>query len=184
MGFTISQIQKTLFQAIKTRRSKSRNIEISLKELVQGFGKKLAIQARKMGFTISQIQKRPLQAITTRSPNSQKIEIFTKILSPLFWSKIGHFSFHSLFGHIGQGNVFYNIYEGKKSLSRLQKKSSKNRKIPIFLKGLGHGFGHTLAILTFFILGLIGQKMCFTIFQNKKTPLQAIKTKRFQMSKN
>ena len=92
MGFTIFQIQKTLFQAIKTRTSKSRNIEISLKGLVQGFGKKLAIQASKMGFTISQIQKRPFQAITTRSSKSRKIEIFTTILSPWFRSKIAHFN--------------------------------------------------------------------------------------------
>ena len=43
MCFTIFQNEKTVFQALKTRSSKSRKIEIFSKGLVQGFGPKLAI---------------------------------------------------------------------------------------------------------------------------------------------
>ena len=43
MCFTISQNQKTLFQTIKTRSSKSREIEIFPKGLTHGFGPKMII---------------------------------------------------------------------------------------------------------------------------------------------
>ena len=43
MSFTICQSEKTPFQAIKTRSSKSRNIDIFPKGLTHGFGPKMAI---------------------------------------------------------------------------------------------------------------------------------------------
>ena len=43
MSFTIFQNQKTSFQAIKTRSSKSRKIDIFPKGLTNGFGPKMAI---------------------------------------------------------------------------------------------------------------------------------------------
>ena len=49
-----------------------------------------------------------------------------------------------------------------KSLSRLQKKKFKKPKNSgFFLKKLGHGFGQKLDILTFFLLGLLGQENVF-----------------------
>ena len=72
MCFTIFQNEKKPFQAIKTRRSKIRKIEISPKGLTHGFGPKMAIfptfcfqaiQAKKMCFTIFQNEKKPFQAI-------------------------------------------------------------------------------------------------------------------------
>ena len=91
MRFTIFQNEKTPFQAIKTRSSKSRKIEIFPKGLTHGFGSKTAIfsniffqaiQARKMRFTIFQSEKRPFQAIKPRSSKSRKIEIFQKGVNP------------------------------------------------------------------------------------------------------
>ena len=54
--------------------------------------------------------------------------------------------------NIGQENVFYNILEQKKSLSRPKKqKNYKVKKIDIFPKGLTHSFGPKIAIFqTFF----------------------------------
>ena len=61
MSFTIFQNEKTLFQAIKTRSSKSRKIDIFPKGLTHGFGPKMTIfptsffqakQTRKMSLTI------------------------------------------------------------------------------------------------------------------------------------
>ena len=55
---------------------------------------------------------------------------------------------------------------------------SKSGKNVIFAKGLTHGFGPKLAIFPcFFFKAIQARKMCFTIFQNEKTPLQAIKTR-------
>ena len=64
----IFKTEKTPFQTLKTRSSKSPKIEIFPKRLTHGFGQKLAIlpsfsfqaiQARKMCFTILQNEKRP-----------------------------------------------------------------------------------------------------------------------------
>ena len=76
MSFTIFYIEKTRYQPIKTRSSKSRKIDIFPKGLTHGFGLKMAvfptfifqaIQARKMSFTRFQSEKTPLQPIKTRS---------------------------------------------------------------------------------------------------------------------
>ena len=76
MSFTIFQNEQKPFQAIKTRSSKSRKIDIFGKGLTHGFRQKMAIfptfffqaiQARKMFFTIFQNEKTSFQAIKRRS---------------------------------------------------------------------------------------------------------------------
>ena len=70
------------------------------------------------------------------------------------------------------------FYVEKTPLQRIKSKSSKSRKTVIFPKGLTHGLGPKLAILfNFFFQAKQARKMCFTIFQNEKTPFQAIKTR-------
>ena len=99
MSFTIFQTEKTLLQAIKTRSSKSRKIDIFPKGITHGFAPKMAIfptffqaiQARKMSFTIFQNEKTPFQAIKTRRSKSRKIDIFPKGLTHGFGIKIGIF---------------------------------------------------------------------------------------------
>ena len=97
MSFTIFQNEKTPFQAIKTRSSKSRKIDIFSKGLTHGFSPKMAIfrtfffqeiYARKMSFTKFQNEKTPFQAIKTRSSKSQKIHIFPNGLTHAFSPKI------------------------------------------------------------------------------------------------
>ena len=119
--------EKTLFQALKTRSSKSRKSDIFPKGLTHSFGPKMAIfpncflgaiQPRKMYFMIFQNEKWPFQALKTRSSKSQKIDIFQKGLSDGFGPNITIFpTFFS--GNIGQENVFYDILERKKRFSRL-----------------------------------------------------------------
>ena len=103
MSFMIFQNENTLFQAIKTRRSKSRKSDIFPKGLTHCFGEKncrfsnfyfRAIQARKISFMIFQNEKTPYQAIKRRSSKSRKIVIFPNFSNPnpWFWSKNGHFS--------------------------------------------------------------------------------------------
>ena len=110
MPFMIFQNEKTPFQAIKTRSSKSRKIDIFPKGLTHGFGPNMvifptfffsALQVRKMTFSIFQIEKTPFQAIKTRSSKSRKIDIFPKGLTHGFWSQYGHFSNIFFFGTIG-----------------------------------------------------------------------------------
>ena len=72
----------------------------------------------------------------------------------------------------------FTIFQNEKTPSQaIKTASSKSGKIEIFAKGLTHGFGPKLAISQSFIFqALSDRKMCFTIFQNEKTPFQAIKT--------
>ena len=122
MSFTIFQSEKTPFQPLKTRNSKSRKIEIFANGLTHGFGPKMAIippvffkaiQARKMSFTRFQGEETPFQAIKTRSSKSGKIDIFPKGLTHGFGPKMAIFPTFFFLGNIGQENVFYDILKTK-----------------------------------------------------------------------
>ena len=143
-----------------------------------------AIQDRKMSFTIFQNQKKPFQAIKRRTSNRRKIDIFPKGLTHGFGPKMAIFPTVFL-GNIGQQNVFYDILERKKApFQTIKTRSSKTRKIDIFPKGLTHGFGPKMAIFpTFFFQAIQARKMSFMVFQNKKTPFQAIKTRSPKLEK-
>ena len=101
MSFMIFQNEKTLFQAIKTKRSNCRKIDIFSKGLTRGFGPKMAIipsfffqaiQARKMSFMIFQNEKTLFQAIKTRGSKCRNIDIFSKGLTHGFGPKTVIFS--------------------------------------------------------------------------------------------
>ena len=72
---------------------------------------------------------------------------FSKGVNPRFWCKNGCFSNFYFLGNIGQKNVFYNILGRKNAFLGYKTRSSKSRKIVIFLKGLTHGFGPKMALL-------------------------------------
>ena len=84
----------------------------------------------------------------------------------------------SFLGNIGQENVFYDILDKKNAFIFYKKKSTKSRKIDIFPKGVNPWFwsknGH---FSNFFFSAIQARKMFFMIFQNEKTPFQAIKTR-------
>ena len=187
MCFTIFWNKKTTFYVIKTRSSKSRKTRIFPKGLTHGFGPKMAIfptfcfqaiQIRKMCLTIFQNKKTPFQAIKTRNSKSRKIEIFPKGLTHGFDPKHGHFSTFC-FQAIQIRKMCFTIFQNKKKTFYVIKtKSSKSRKIELFPKGLTHGFGPKMAIFpTFCFQAIQATKMCFTIFQNKKTTFYVIKTR-------
>ena len=80
----------------------------------------------------------------------------------------------------------FGIFQNEKTLFQsLKTRGSNSQKIDIFPKGLSHGFGPKMAIFpTFWGGGAIkARKMSFTIFQNKKTPSQAIKTRSSNVEK-
>ena len=122
-----------------------------------------------MSFTILYNKKPTFQAIKTRSSKSRKIDIFPKMaIFPTFF-----------LANVGQENVFYHILQKKKAFFQaIKTRSSNNRKIDIFPKVITHGLGPKMAIFLSFFLALQVKKRCFMIFQNEKTPLEAIKAKR------
>ena len=129
----IFQNEKTPFQAIKTRSSKSGKIDIFLKGLTHGFGPKMAIiptfffwarQGRKMSFKIFQNEKTPFYAIKTRSLKSRKNDIFPQGLTDGFGPKMVIFATVFFLGKIAQENVFYYILERKNAFL-----GNKNKKI-------------------------------------------------------
>ena len=131
-----------------------------------------------MSFTIFQNEKKPLKVIKTRSEKSQKNCHCSQGGNPRFWSKTGHFFNFFFLGNIGQENVFCDILERKTPFQALKTRSSKSRKIGLFPKGLTNGLSRKKVIFpNSFFQTLQARKMCFTTFQNKKTPFQAIKTR-------
>ena len=145
--FTIFQNEKPPFQAIKTRRSKSRKIEIFPKGLTLGFGQKIAIfpafffrqyRPEKYVQRHSRTKKTILNAIKTRTSNCPKIKIFPNGLTHGFGQKINIFPF---FFQLMQGRkMFYDILELKKRLSRLKKNMFKKSKNKDFSKGVNPWF--------------------------------------------
>ena len=144
MSLTIFQNEKTPFQPLKTRRSKSRKIDIFPKGFTQGFGSKMdnfsssvfqVIYARNMCFTIFQNEKNAFLGDKNKKFKKSKNCLFSKGINPWFWSKNGIFSTSFFLGKIGQENVFYDILERKNTFLGIKTRSLKSRKIPFFPKG-------------------------------------------------
>ena len=187
MSFTIFQNEKTPFQAIKQRSSKSKKkIDIFPKGLTHSFGPKMAIvptfffrqyRPGRCLLPYSRTKKTSFQVIKRRSSKSPKIDIFSKGLTHCFGPKMAIFpSF--FFWQYGPGKCLLRYSRTKKCLSWVLKQEvSKSRKIDIFLKGLTHGFGPKMAIFQLFFQAIEKRKMTFTIFQNEKMPFQPTKTR-------
>ena len=123
-------------------------------------------------------EKTLFQAIKTRSPKSRKSDIFPKGLTHGFGPKMAIFPTF-LFQAIQARKMSFMIFQNEKTpFQAIKTRSPKSRKIHIFPKGLTHGFGPKMAIFpTFFFQAIQARKMSFMIFQNEKTPFQAIKTR-------
>ena len=87
--------------------------------------------------------------------------------------------FQLCFKAIQARKMSFMIFQNKKTpFQAIKTRSPKSRKIDIFPKGLTHAFGPKMAIFpTFFFKAIQARKMSFMIFQNEKTPFQAIKTR-------
>ena len=160
MSFTIFQNEKTPFQGIKTRSSKSRKIDIFVKGLTHGFGPKMAFfqtfiflanVGQKNIFYSTINQKMAFQAINTRSSKTRTIDIFPKGLTHGFGPKMAIFPTF-FFQAIQARKMSFMIFQNEKTLFQaIKTRSSKSGKIDIFLKGLTHGFGPKMPIFpTFF----------------------------------
>ena len=194
MSFTIFQNEKTPFQAIKTRSSKSRKMANFPKGLTLGFGPKIpifsnfffqAIQPRNMCFMIFQNKKTPFQAIKTRSPKSRKIDIFPKGLTHGFGPKMAIFPTF-FFQAIQARKLYFMIFQIQKtSFQSIKTRSPKSRNIDIFPKGLSPGFAPKMTVFPTFVFQAVqARKMSFMIFQNKKNAILGYKNKKSKKSKN
>ena len=66
----------------------------------------------------------------------------------------------------------------------IKTRSSKRRKIDIFIRGLTHGFGPKVAIFSTFFLGNIGQENVFYDILERKNAFVGNKSKKFKNWKN
>ena len=123
-------------------------------------------------------KKKLFQAIKTTSSKAAKIDIFPKGLTHGFRPKIACFSTF-LFQAIQARKMSLIILQNEKTpCQAIKTGSSKSRKIDIFPTELTHGFGPKMVVSsTFFFQAIQARKMSFMIFQNEKTPFQAIKTR-------
>ena len=177
MFFRMFQNQKTPFQALKTRSSKSQKIDIFPKRLAHGFGLKMAlfptfifqaIQAIKMSFTIFYIEKTPLQPIKTKSSKSRKADIFPKGLTRSFGPKLVIFRTW-LFQAIQARKMSFTIFYNEKTpFQAIKTRSSKSRKIDIFPKGLTYGFGPKMALFPTFFFRQYRPGICLLRYSRKK----------------
>ena len=177
--------RKTPLQAIKKKCKKSENSRFS-KGVNACFWSKnrhfsnlffQAIQNRKMSFTIFQNEKTPFQAIKPRGSKSRKTHIFPKGLTHGFCPKMAIFPTF-FFRQYRPEKCLLRYSRTKKRLSRLKNQKFKKSKNWPFFKGVNPWFwsknGH---FSNFFFQAIQAKKMSFTIFQNDKTPFQAIKTR-------
>ena len=127
MFFAIFQNEKTPFQAIKTRSSKSREIDIFPKGLTHGFGPKMAIFPTFFLGNIGQEnvfhdileEKNAFLGYKNKKFKKSKIDFFQKGVNPQFWSKDGLFSNRFFFRDHWPGKCRLRYSIRKKRLSRL-----------------------------------------------------------------
>ena len=171
MSFTIFQNEKTPFQAIKKRISKSLTIDIFPKGLTLGFGLKTTIfptffflgniGQENVFYDILE-QKNAFLGYKNKKFKKSKNQLFLIRVNPWFQSQNGHFS-NFFFQAIFARKMSFMIFQNEQTpFQAIKTKRSKSRKIENFPKGLTHFFGPKMAIFpTFFFLGNIGQENVF-----------------------
>ena len=183
MSFKIFQNEKTPFQAIKTRSSKSGKIHIFPKWLTDGFRQKMPLRLEKCLLRYSKTKRRLSRIIKKRSSKSRKIHIFLKGLTHGFGPKMALFPTFFL-GKKGQENVFYNILERNNAFVGYKNKKIKSRKIDFFQNGLTYGFSPKMAIFQTFFLANISPENVFYDILHRKNAFLGNKNKKFKKSKN
>ena len=91
-------------------------------------------------------RKNPFLGYKNKKFKKSKNWHFSKGVNPWFLSKNGPFFNFYFLCNVGQENVCYDILEQTNTFQTIKTRSSKNRKIDIFPKGLTHGFGPKMAL--------------------------------------
>ena len=179
-----SRKKKSLSRQQKTRRSKSRKIDIFPKGLTHAFIPKMAIfptfifqeiQARKCFLRYSRTKKRLPRLYNQEVQKVEEVDIFPKGLRNVFGRKMTIFPTFIFLGYVGQENVFYDILERKNAVVAYKNKKLEKSKNRHFSKGVNPCFqsknGHFSNI---YFQKIQARKMSFTKFQKEKTPFQII----------
>ena len=131
MNFTIFQNEKMPFQAIKTRNSKNRKIDIFLKVLTDGFGPKMAsfptffFRQYRPGKCLLRYSrtKNAFPGYKNKKIKKSKNSHFSKVVNPWFWSKNGHFSNFLLEAIQTRKMSFTTFYNEKMSFQAIKTRS-------------------------------------------------------------
>ena len=159
MSLTIFQNEKTPFQAIKTRSSKSRKIDIFPKGLTRGFGEVV--------YDILE-RKNPFLGYKNKKFKKSKNCYFLKGVNPWFQSKNGHFSTVS-FVKIQARKMSFTIFQNENTFFyAIKTRTSKSRKTDILPKGLTHGFGQKWPFFHFFFGQYSPGKSLLRYYRTKK----------------
>ena len=188
----IFQNEKTPFQAIKTRSSKSQKIDIFLKGLTHGFGPKMALFPTLFFGNIGHVnffydilkRKNAFLRCKNKKFKRSKNLRFCKRVNPWYLSKTGHFSDFSSQA-IKASKISFTIFKNDKTpFYAIKTRSSKSRKIDVFPKGLANGFVQNMAIFPTFFLSNIGQENVFYDILERKNSFVGYKNNKFTKSKN
>ena len=187
----IFQNEETFFQAIKTRILKSRKIDIFLKRLTHGFGRKMAIFPTFFFFFIAYEnvfydileRKNAFLGYKNKKFKKSKIDIFLKRLTHGFGRKMAIFP--TFFFFLQPMKMSFMIFYNEKTFFQaIKTRSLKSRKTDISLQGLTHGFGSKIALFDLFLLGNITQEnVCYDILERKNAFL-GYKNKKSKKSEN
>ena len=180
MSFRIFQNQKTPFQAIKTRSSKTRKIKIFPKGFCPWFQSKNGSFSN--FFSLDDIgqsnifydileRKYAFLGYKNKTLKNSKNSHFPKGVNPWFSYKNGLYP-NFFFCQYRPGKCLLLYSRTKKTpFQAINTKSSKSQKNGDFPKGVNPWFwsknGH---FSSFFFYAAYASKMSFTIFQNEKTP--------------
>ena len=137
-----------------------------------------------MSFAIFQIEKSPFQAIIKKKFQKSKNSQFSNGVKTRFWSKNGHFS-NFFFQAIQARKMTFAILQNEKSpFQAIKTRSSKVEKLTFFQRGKPMVLVQKWPFFhLFFFQTIQGGKKTFAIFQNEKTPFQAIETKTLKSRK-
>ena len=135
-----------------------------------------AIQTRKCLLRYSRMKNMPFQAIKTRTSKSRKIDILPKGLTYGIGQKMEIFPTFLLMQYRPGKYLLRYSRMKKMPFQTIKIRSSKSRKLDIFLKGLTHGFGPKMVIFpTLFFrqyrpvfYDILEQKNAFLGYENKK----------------
>ena len=120
----------------------------------------------------------------TSSSKSGKTAISQKGISPWFWSKIGHVSMFFL--KVIQANkMCFTIFQNEKThFQTIKTRNSTSGKTAIFPKGLFHGFGQKLTILTSFFRRQYRPGKCVFRYSKTKKRVSQLLNKKLKSCKN
>ena len=179
-----SKTKKSPFQAIKTRSSKSRKIDIFPEGLTHRFGPKMAILATFFFFSnigqenvFYEILQRKNAFVGYKIDNfkkSKKIDISPNGLTNGFGPKMAILA-TCFFQAIQGRKLSFTIFQNEKTLFQpIKIRSSNSRIINIFLKRLTHRFGPKMTILAtvFFSQYITGK--CLLQYSTTKKRLSSL----------